>query len=139
MGCNSALEVLSHTLLFPANPATTLSTIVDSIHKILYTCRTRQNDWTQQTPIESRGIKSTDAADLGYLDTPGFNDRVLDYEGIIGSTSCRLSVRLAFQTLDASLHAHIPFSVPRGRCRKLQGATYTLLTGGILLSPIASF
>lgn len=58
-----------------------------------YECPTRQANWICQPSIEFGYVKLTDAEDPGYIDIPGHNDNVLDYEGVGSSILCRLKVR----------------------------------------------
>ena len=62
------------------------------IQQTLYECRARQDGWIRQPPIEFGWIKLTHAANPKYLDTPGHDDKVLKYEGVGSSITCRLNV-----------------------------------------------
>jgi len=75
----------------PVVPAVTHgSTHVALIPQIQYTC-IRQDGWIKQPPIKFGGVKLTDAADPGYLGIRNCDDKVLNYEGVGSSISCRLN------------------------------------------------
>ena len=65
------------------------STQFKMILQIPYRCPTRQSGWVRRAPIEFGWIKLTDAADPRYLG----DDKVLNYQGVGSSISCRLNVR----------------------------------------------
>ena len=57
-----------------------------------YKCTPKQYDWEEGEPIEFGGIKLIDAANPAYLGLHGRNEKVLNYEGVGSSISCRLNV-----------------------------------------------
>ena len=79
----------------PVFPATTRTEL---IAQTLYECSTKQDGWVKQAPIKFGGVKLTDAVDPGYLGIHGYDEKVLNYEGVGSSISCRLMVRPTFQT-----------------------------------------
>ena len=81
----------------PVFPATTRnSTRAELIAQTLYECSTKQDGWVKLAPINFGGVKLTDAADPGYLGIHGYDEKVLNYEGVGSSISCRLMVRPTF-------------------------------------------
>ena len=116
----------------PAFPAVTHgSTRIALVPQTPYTC-TRQDDWIQQTAIKFWGVKLTDAANPGYLGLRDFDDKVLNYEGVGSSISCRLNVRGPFKHSRRSTSRTLPLSVLRERDREAEGGTYKLLTCGYI-------
>lgn len=96
---------------------------VELILQTPYRC-TRQDGWTQQTPINFGGVKLADAADPGYC-FHGHDEMVLDYDDVGSTISGRLNVRGLFQTPpDMSFHVHFPFQINGKAIGKLKvGAT----------------
>jgi len=90
---HSQLPVI-HTITFG-------STIFKMIQQTPYRCPTRQGGWIVRAPIEFGWIKLTHAADPRYLGARGHNDKVLNYEGVGSSISCRMNVRWTPKTPQA--------------------------------------
>ena len=79
--------------LWTTSIATRGSTRLILVPQTPYRCPTRQDNWEEEAPIEFWDIKLTDAADRAYLDLDGHDDKVLDYQGVGSSISCRANVR----------------------------------------------
>lgn len=69
-----------------------------------YTPATKQGGWVMQPPIEFGGIKLTDAINPMHPGAHGYDDKVLNYEGVKNSIMCRLNVRRASKRPDVSSH-----------------------------------
>ena len=68
------------------------------IPQTLYECATAQEGWVKQAPIEFGRIKLTDATNQRYPNARSDTDKVLNYEGVGSSVSCRLIVRRTSST-----------------------------------------
>ena len=81
-----------------------------------YKCPSKQGGWTKQAPIKL-GIKLTDATDPGYVHPHGYDDKVLNYEGVGGTILCRLiNVRQSSQAAHTHHSNSLPFpSLPGAR------------------------
>lgn len=89
---------------FPGTSAVThSSTRLIPVPQTRYNPTAKQDDWEEVAPIEFGSIKLTDAANRTWTGPHGYDSKVLNYNGVGTTISCRMSVRQTFQTFPRAI------------------------------------